>query len=63
MKVKGIGEVEIEIYGGVKRTLGDVRYVPKFDKNLFSLGRLEAMEALLKQLEGLWNSLGGALCS
>ena len=39
VKVERIGEVEIETHGGVKRRVGDVRYVPKFERNLISLGR------------------------
>ena len=34
VKVEGIGEVITETHGGVKRRLGDLRYVHKFERNL-----------------------------
>ena len=48
MKVEGIREVIIKTHGGVKRRLGDVRYVPKFERNFISLGRLEAKGCAFK---------------
>ena len=51
MKVVGIREVEIEIHRGVKR-FSDVRYVPKFKRNLISLGRLESKGCTFKASGG-----------
>ena len=42
VKVEGIREIEILTHGGVKRRLGDARFVPKFERNLISLDRLES---------------------
>ena len=53
VKVTGIGEVMIETHGGVKRRLGDVRYVPKFERNLISLGRLESKGCTFKASGGV----------
>ena len=41
VKVEGIREVVVVTHDGVKRKLVDVRYVPKHERNLISLGRLE----------------------
>ena len=53
MKIKGIGEVEIKTYGGVKRKLGDVRYIPKFERNLISFGRLKSKGCPFKASGGI----------
>ena len=52
VKVEGIGEVEIETHGGIKRILGDVRYVPKFDRNLILFGKLESKGCTFKASAG-----------
>ena len=46
VKVEDIREVVTETHGGVKRSFGDVRYVPKLERNLILLGRLVAKDAL-----------------
>ena len=53
MNVKGIGEVIIETYGGVKRRLGDLRFEPKFERNLILLGRLESKGCTVKASGGV----------
>ena len=53
VKVEGIGEVVIVTHDGVKRRLSDVRYVPKLEKNLILLGRLESKECTFKASDGL----------
>ena len=60
VKVEGIGEVIIETLGGVERRLDDVRYVPKFERNIISLGRLKSKGCTFK---ANGKSLEGALCS
>ena len=52
MKVKGIGEVVVVIHYGVKKRLGAVRYIPKLERNLISLGRLEARDILSRLVMG-----------
>ena len=61
MKVEGIGEAEIETHGGVKRRLGDVKYVPKFERNLISLGRLESKGCTLKASGGVLKVIRGSM--
>ena len=61
MKVTGIGEVMIETHGGVKRRLGDVRYVPKFERNLISLGRLESKGCTFKASGGVLKVIRGSM--
>ncbi|CAL2259854.1 unnamed protein product [Prunus armeniaca] len=39
--VKGIGTVQIRMFDGMIRVLGNVRYVPRLRKNLISLGTLD----------------------
>ena len=63
VKVKGIDEVEIETHRGVKRRLGDVRYVPKFKRNFISLDRLESKGCIFKASGGTLKVIEGALCS
>ena len=52
-KVEGIGEIVIVTHDGVKRKLGDVRYVLKLERNLISLGRLESKGCTFKASDGL----------
>ena len=40
-QVKGIGDVTIQMYDGIERTLKDVRYIPELVRNLISLGTLD----------------------
>ncbi|KAH0973974.1 hypothetical protein GBA52_015873 [Prunus armeniaca] len=39
--VKGIGTVQIRMFDGMIRVLGNIRYVPRLRKNLISLGTLD----------------------
>ena len=52
VKVEGISEVVIMTRNGVKRRLGGVRYVPKLERNLISLGRLESKVCTFKASDG-----------
>ena len=54
-------EVVIVKHDGVKRRLGDVRYVPKLQRNLFSLGRLESKVCTFKASEGLLKVIKGSM--
>ena len=42
VKVAGIGTVKLKLHDGIVKTLGEVRHVPKLEKNLISLGRLDS---------------------
>ena len=61
VKVEGIGEVVIVTHDGVKRRLGGVRYVPKLERNLISLGRLESKECTFKANSGLLKVIKGSM--
>ena len=61
VKVEGIGEVDIETHRGVTRRLSDVRFIPKFESNLISLGRLESMRCTFKANEGTLKIIRGSL--
>ena len=61
VKMKGIGEVDIVTHDGVKRRLGGVRYVPKFERNLISLGRLESKGCTFKASGGLLKVIKGSM--
>ncbi|XP_057548207.1 uncharacterized protein LOC130826654 [Amaranthus tricolor] len=61
VKVEGIGEVVIVTHDGVKRRLGGVRYVPKLERNLISLGRLESKGCTFKASGGLLNVITGSM--
>ena len=41
-KVAGIGSISLKNHDGLTRVLIDVRYIPKLEKNLISLGTLES---------------------
>lgn len=51
-KVKGIGFVKIMMYDGKERVLSQVRYVPDLNRNLISLGSLNALGYEFKTQEG-----------
>ena len=42
-KIEGIGSVKIRLHDGSVKMLGNVRYVPKFTRNLISLGKLDSL--------------------
>ena len=52
VKVQRMGEFIIETHRGVKRRLGDVRYIPKFERNLILLGRLNTKKCTFKASGG-----------
>ena len=60
-KVEGIGEIVIVTHDGVKRKLGDVRYVLKLERNLISLGRLESKGCTFKASDGLLKVIKGSM--
>ena len=41
-KIAGIGSISLKNHDGSTRVLTDVRYIPKLEKNLISLGTLES---------------------
>ena len=43
LDIVGKGTVKIKMYSGYVRTFGDVRYVPTLERNLISLGRIDAL--------------------
>ncbi|KAK3008658.1 hypothetical protein RJ639_014722 [Escallonia herrerae] len=43
-KVMGIGTIQIKMFDGIVRTLGDVRYIPDLKKSLISLGTLDSID-------------------
>ena len=57
-RIEGIDFVKIRLYDGSVKTLGNVRYVPDFSRNLISLGKLVwVLDILLKVDTGvLWPS-------
>ena len=61
VKVEGIFEVEIETHRGVKRRLGDVRCVPKFERILISIGRLKSKGCTFKASGGTLKIIRGSL--
>ena len=62
-KVEGIGEAITKSQGIVKRKVADVRYFPKFEKNLISLGQLQVKRCTFKVVGGLCRSSEEAWCS
>ncbi|OMO91899.1 Glycosyl transferase, family 43 [Corchorus capsularis] len=42
-KIEGIGSVKLRLHDGSVKMLGNVRYVPKFARNLISLGKLDSL--------------------
>ena len=61
VKVEGIGEVVIVTHDGVKRRLGGVRYIPKLERNLISLGRLESKGCTFKASGGSLKVIKGSM--
>lgn len=51
--VFGIGTVKIKMFDGVVRSLGGVRYVPKLQKNLISLSRLDSKDCMCTIAKGV----------
>ena len=51
-KVSGIGKVQIRMYDGCTRTLGEVRYVPDLKRNLLSIGVLDKLRYSIKVIHG-----------
>ncbi|OMO88295.1 hypothetical protein CCACVL1_08477 [Corchorus capsularis] len=42
-RIEGIGSVKLRLHDGSVKMLGNVRYVPKFTRNLISLGKLDSL--------------------
>ncbi|OMO92766.1 hypothetical protein CCACVL1_06757 [Corchorus capsularis] len=42
-KIEGIGSVKFRLHDGSVKMFGNVRYVPKFTRNLISLGKLDSL--------------------
>ena len=61
VKMEGIGEVEIVTHDGVKKKLGGMRYVPKLERNLISLSRLEFKGCTFKASDGLLKVIKGSM--
>ena len=61
VKVEGIGVVIIEAHRGVKQRLGDVKQVPKFERNLISLGRFKFKACTFKESRGTLKVIRGSL--
>ena len=59
VKVEGISEVVIVTHDGFKRKLGDVRYVPKLERNLISIRGLESKRCTFKASDGLLKAIKG----
>jgi hypothetical protein len=43
LEISGISSIQIKVHDGTFKTLTNVRYVPKMERNFISLGTLEAM--------------------
>ena len=57
----GMGSIQLRNGDGSTRVLTDVRYVPKFKKNLISLGALESIGLVLIIRDGVLKVISGAL--
>ncbi|KAK3021368.1 hypothetical protein RJ639_046001 [Escallonia herrerae] len=57
----GIGTIKIEMFDGIVRTLGDVRYIPDFKKNLISLGTLDSIDCSISIKGGVIKVTKGAM--
>ncbi|KAK3001074.1 hypothetical protein RJ639_020290 [Escallonia herrerae] len=57
----GIGTIKIKMFDGIVRTLGDVRYIPDFKKNLISLGTLDSIDCSISIKGGVMKVSKGAM--
>ncbi len=43
MEVEGVGRVKIKLHGDQVKVFNEVRYIPKFERSLISLGKLDSL--------------------
>ena len=60
-KIAGIGSINLKNHDGSTRVLTDVRYIPKLEKNLISLGTLESKGFTIILQNGILKVVSGAL--
>ena len=60
-KIAGIGSICLKNHDGSTRVLTDVRYIPKLEKNLISLGTLESKGFTIIMQNGILKVVSGAL--
>ena len=60
-KIAGIGSISLKNHDGSTRVLTDVRYIPKLEKNLISLGTLESKGFTIILQNGIVKVVSGAL--
>ena len=60
-KIAGIGSIGLKNHDGTTRVLTDVRYIPKLEKNLISLGTLESKGFTIILQNGILKVVSGAL--
>ena len=60
-KIAGIGSINLKNNDGSTRVLTDVRYIPKLEKNLISLGTLESKGFTIILQNGILKVVSGAL--
>ena len=60
-KIDGIGSISLKNHDGSTRVLTDVRYIPKLEKNLISLGTLESKGFTIILQNGILKVVSGAL--
>lgn len=59
--VMGVGTVKIKMFNGVEHTLGGVAYVPKLQRNLISLSRLDSKGYLVLIAGGVMKITHGSM--
>ena len=60
-KIAVIGSISLKNHDGSTRVLTDVRYIPKLEKNLISLGTLESTGFTIIMQNGILKVVSGAL--
>ena len=60
-KIAGIDSISLKNHDGSTRVLTDVRYIPKLEKNLISLGTLESKGFTIIMQNGILKVVSGAL--
>ena len=60
-KIAGIGSISLKNHDGSTRVLTDVRYIPKLEMNLISLGILESKGFTIIMQNGILKVVSGAL--
>ena len=60
-KIAGIGSISLKNHDGLTRVLTDVRYIPKLEKSLISLGTLESKGFTIILQNGILKVVSGAL--